>query len=66
MDCHRAAEMLGVSHERILNLSREGILRYTFRKDELWVSSQDVAALVSSQERAKKRCRAADEMLLGA
>lgn len=56
MDAHRAAELLGVSTERIQVLADDGILSFTHRKGNLWVSSRDVSTLIAMQERQKKRC----------
>lgn len=56
MDAHRAAELLGVSVERVAVLVTDGILAGIERRGALWVSSEDVAGLISSQERARKRC----------
>ena len=63
MDGYRAAEELGVPHERIVALAGSGVLRSKWRKGELWVSSADVAELLATQKRAKKRCRQSDEMM---
>lgn len=56
MDACRAAELLGVSEERIEILAKDGVFGYTYRKGALWVSSGDVARLIGEQERNKKRC----------
>jgi len=56
MDGARAAELLGVSEERVSILASSGVLAYTYRKGTLWVSSEDVATLIATQERNKKRC----------
>lgn len=57
MDVKRAADLLGVSEDRVEILAKEGVLGYTYRKGTLWVSSGDVATLIGEQERNKKRCR---------
>ena len=56
MDVLRAAELLDVSEQRIGILAKDGILGFTYRRGTLWVSSQDVATLLATQERNKKRC----------
>jgi hypothetical protein len=56
MDAHRAAELLGVSMERVEVLVSDGILGSIMRKGALWVSSRDVSTLIAMQERQKKRC----------
>src|SRR5271166_3570884 len=63
MDAHRAAELLGVTKERIEVLVQDGLLAATIRKGELWVSSQDVSDMVAAQQRNKKRCRVMDAMM---
>jgi hypothetical protein len=63
MDAHRAAELLGVSMERITVLVADGILGSTLRKGALWVSSRDVSTLLAMQERQKKRCPAKNAWL---
>ncbi len=56
MDAARAAELLGVSQERVEILAKDGVLGYTWRRGALWVSSEDVATLIGNQERNKRRC----------
>ncbi len=63
MDAHRAAEVLGVSYERIDVLAHEGIIGSVVRRGELWVSSKDVSSLLARQSQQKKRCRVADQMM---
>jgi hypothetical protein len=63
MDAHRAAELLGVTVERIEILAQDGMIGSTFRRGSLWVSSQDVAAMVATQQRNKKRCRIMDALM---
>ena len=63
MDAHRAAELLGVSMERIEVMVQDGILGSTTRRGALWVSSSDVSALVATQQRNKRRCRVMDAMM---
>lgn len=63
MDAHRAAELLGVTVERIEILAQDGILGSTFRRGALFVSSQDVSNMVGIQMRNKKRCRVMDELM---
>lgn len=63
MDAHRAAELLGVTVERIEILAQDGLIGSTSRKGELWVSSHDVSAMVATQQRNKKRCRVMDALL---
>jgi len=57
MDVLRAAELLGVSEQRVEIMAKDGILGYTYRKGTLWVSSENVASLIASQERNQKRCK---------
>lgn len=52
----QAAELLGVSVERIGVLTQDGILNCRYKRGELYVSSQDVSELLSQQEREQKRC----------
>ena len=61
MDGHRAAELLGVSYERVEVLTRDGMLGYTYRRGSLWVSSQDVSAMIGTQQRNKRHCRTIEE-----
>jgi hypothetical protein len=63
MDAHRAAEMLGVTVERIEVLVQDGMLGATTRRGALWVSSQDVSAMIAVQQRNKRRCRIMDALL---
>lgn len=56
MDGARAAELLGVSEERVEILAKDGVLGYRYRKGALWVSSGDVSTLIGTQERNRKRC----------
>lgn len=63
MDAHRAAELLGVSVERIEVLAQDGLLGSTFRRGSLWVSSQDVSAMIATQQRNKRRCRVMDALM---
>jgi len=63
MDAHRAAELLGVSVERIEILAQDGMLGSTYRRGELWVSSRDVSDMIATQQRNKKRCRVMDELM---
>ncbi len=63
MDAHRAAELLGVSIERIEVLAQDGMIGSTFRRGALWVSSQDVSAMISIQQRNKRRCRVMDALM---
>lgn len=56
MDVLRAADLLGVTEERVEILAKDGVLRHRYRKGTLWVSSADVATLIAQQERNKKRC----------
>jgi hypothetical protein len=63
MDAHRAAELLGVSVERIEVLVQDGMIGSTYRRGALWVSSGDVAAMISTQQRNKRRCRVMDALL---
>lgn len=64
MDAHRAAEVLGVSVERIQVLVNDGVLGSTYKRGELWVSSGDVSSLLAMQQRNKRRCKAMDEYIL--
>jgi hypothetical protein len=63
MDAHRAAELLGVSVERIEALALDGMLGSTTRRGALWVSSQDVSSMIAVQQRNKRRCRVMDALL---
>jgi hypothetical protein len=63
MDAHRAAELLGVTVERIEVLAQDGMLGSTFRRGALWVSSQDVSAMIATQQRNKRRCRVMDALM---
>jgi hypothetical protein len=63
MDAHRAAELLGVSVERIEVLASDGLIGSTYRRGALWVSSQDVSSMIATQQRNKKRCRIMDELM---
>lgn len=63
MDAHRAAELLGVSVERIEILAQDGLIGSTFRRGALWVSSGDVSAMIAAQQRNKRRCRAMDALM---
>jgi hypothetical protein len=63
MDAHRAAELLGVTLERIEILAQDGLIGSTFRLGALWVSSQDVSAMIATQQRNKRRCRVMDALM---
>ena len=63
MDAYRAAELLGVSVERIEILVQDGLLGHTYRRGALWVSSADVSAMIATQQRNKRRCRVMDVMM---
>jgi len=63
MDAHRAAELLGVTVERIELLAQDGMLGSTFRRGALWVSSQDVSAMIATQQRNQRRCRVMDALM---
>jgi hypothetical protein len=63
MDAHRAAELLGVTLERIEVLASDGLIGSTFRKGALWVSSGDVSSMLATQQRNKRRCRVMDAMM---
>lgn len=63
MDAHRAAELLGVTVERIEILAKDGMIGATFRRGALWVSSGDVSAMVAVQQRNKRRCRVMDVLM---
>ena len=63
MDAHRAAELLGVTLERIEVLVTDGLLGGTSRRGALWVSSQDVSAMIATQQRNKRRCRIMDALM---
>ena len=63
MDAHRAAELLGVSVERIEVMAQDGMLGSTFRRGALWVSSGDVSALIATQQRNNRRCRVMDALM---
>ena len=61
MDAHRAAELLGVSIERVEVLAKDGVIGSTYRRGALWVSSNDVATLIGTQQRNKRHCRAIED-----
>lgn len=61
MDAYRAAELLGVSVERVEVLAKDGLIGSTYKRGELWVSSGDVASLIGVQERNKRHCRTIEE-----
>ena len=63
LDAHRAAELLGVSVERIEILVQDGLLGSTYRKGALWVSSNDVSAMIATQQRNKRRCGVMDALM---
>lgn len=63
MDAHRAAELLGVTTERIEVLVSDGLIGHTYRRGELWVSSRDVSAMIATQQRNKRRCRVMDALM---
>lgn len=63
MDAHRAAELLGVTVERIAILAQDGLIGFTFRRGALWVSSSDVSAMIGVQQRNKRRCRVVDAIM---
>ena len=63
LDAHRAAELLGVSVERVEILAQDGMLGSTIRRGALWVSSGDVAAMIATQQRNKRRCRVMDAIM---
>lgn len=63
MDAHRAAELLGVTVERLQVLASDGLIGSTFKRGELWVSSNDVSNMIAVQQRNKKRCRIMDELM---
>ena len=63
MDAHRAAELLGVTLERIEILVQDGMLGATTRRGAFWVSSQDVSAMIAVQQRNKRRCRVMDALM---
>ncbi len=58
MDAHRAAELLGVSVERIQIWVTDGLLGSTIKRGALWVSSGDVSALIGLQQRNRRMCKA--------
>lgn len=63
MDAHRAAELLGVTVERIEIMVQDGIIGSRMKRGALWVSSNDVSALIATQQRNKRRCRVMDAMM---
>lgn len=63
MDAHRAAELLGVTVERIEVLAQDGLIGSTIKRGALWVSSGDVASMVAVQQRNKRRCRVMDAIM---
>ena len=56
MDAHRAAELLGVTLERLEIMAKDGLIAYTYKRGALWLSSKDVSALIADRERKKNRC----------
>lgn len=63
MDAHRAAELLGVTVDRIEILVQDGLIGSTYRRGALWVSSNDVSNMIAAQQRNKRRCRIMDAMM---
>jgi hypothetical protein len=63
MDAHRAAELLGVTMERIEILVQDGLLGSRYKRGALWVSSNDVSAMIATQQRNKRRCRVMDNLM---
>ena len=57
MDVARAAALLDVSQERIEIMAKDKLLGHCYRRGAMWVSSEDVATLIATQERNKKRCK---------
>jgi hypothetical protein len=63
MDAHRAAELLGLTVQRIEVLAQDGLIGSRMKRGALWVSSQDVADMLATQQRNKRRCRVMDELM---
>ncbi len=57
MDAHRAAEILGVTVERIEILARDKTLGSRYRNGALFVSAEQISAMAGERERAKRRCQ---------
>lgn len=64
LDSKRAAELLGVSTERIEIMAKDGLLGFRYRNHTLFVGAEDVAQLLAEQSRQKKRCQKETELLL--
>lgn len=65
MDAHRAADLLGVSLERIEILAKDGLIGHRWKNGALWVSSGDVSNLIATQQRNKKHCKAIEDWKMG-
>ena len=65
MDAYRAADLLGVSVERIELMAKDEMLPHVWRKGALFVSSEEVGRIAAEQCRQKKRCKAETKMMLG-
>jgi len=57
LSADRAAELLGVSSERIQALAADGMIGATVRRGYLFVSSREIASMIASMERSKRRCQ---------
>lgn len=51
-----AAGLLNVDNERVLGMSREGLIRTCYRGGRIKVSASDVAEYIAMQSGAAKRC----------
>lgn len=65
LDAHHAAELLGVSLERVEILAQDGALRCVRRRGALYVSSEDVSSLLSMQCEERKRCASREARDIG-
>lgn len=66
LDAHRAAELLGVSPERVEIMATDGLLGSKRRNGALWVSAEDVASVLAEQCRQQKRCKLETKSIFGA
>lgn len=57
LDAHRAAEILGVSLERIELLARDKTLGSRYVRGALFVSAEQISAMAAEQARESRRCQ---------
>ena len=65
MDSHRAADLLGVSVERIHIMAADGLLPSRTVRGAIWVSSQEVGRIVGENERKEKSTRCPLRAIMG-